>query len=140
MKHEKSCGTIIISHGKVLLIGAKDNDGKMFWSFPKGHQEPGETDIETALRETSEEVSLNVKISDQTPIIVSHPIHGRTAIKDIYLFLVALEGDEIEPRADEVECWRWVDFNKVDSYLMDYYKNAWNEAKSRVFSLSLPHC
>lgn len=53
-EHEKSCGTIIINQSKVLLIGAKDDSGEIFWSFPKGHQEREETDLETALRETFE--------------------------------------------------------------------------------------
>lgn len=84
MKHEKSCGTIIIDQDKVLLIGARDNDDKMFWSFPKGHQEDGETDEETALRETLEEVGLEVEIIDKTPIIVNHLVNNGTTIKGIY--------------------------------------------------------
>lgn len=27
MKYEKSCGTIIVNQDKILLIGAKDDDG-----------------------------------------------------------------------------------------------------------------
>lgn len=48
---------MIIDQNKVLLIGAKDENDQAFWSFPKGHQESGETDIETAVRETLEEVA-----------------------------------------------------------------------------------
>ena len=48
----------------MLLIGTRDDNGKPFWSFPKGHQEDGETDIETAIRETKEETNLDVKIID----------------------------------------------------------------------------
>lgn len=69
MRHEKSCGTIIINQNKVLVIGARDDEGKLFWSFPKGHQENGETDIETAVRETLEEVGLRTEIVDQMPIL-----------------------------------------------------------------------
>lgn len=39
MDKEKSCGCIILKENKVLLIGARDDNGKLFWSFPKGHQE-----------------------------------------------------------------------------------------------------
>lgn len=84
MRHEKSCGTIIINQNKVLVIGARDDEGKLFWSFPKGHQENGETDIETAVRETLEEVGLRTEIVDQMPIFTNHLIHGGTAVKDIY--------------------------------------------------------
>ena len=69
---EKSCGCIILKNDKVLLIGARDDDGNLYWSFPKGHQEEGETDIETALRETREEVGLDVEVINNTPIKTWH--------------------------------------------------------------------
>lgn len=131
MKHEKSCGTIIIDRDKILLIGAKDDGGKMFWSFPKGHQENRETDIETALRETFEEVGLEIEIIDQKPIIVSHFIHSGTAVKDIYLFLAKPKSNTIKLQANEVELCRWINFNKVDNYLTGYYKEAWQEVINR---------
>lgn len=62
MEREKSCGCIIVDNDKVLLIGARDDEGDMFWFFPKGHQESGETDTETAIRETREEIGLDVEI------------------------------------------------------------------------------
>ena len=51
MKHEKSCGTIIIGQNKVLIIGTRNDDGKLFWSFPKGHQEVGVTEFTPAIFE-----------------------------------------------------------------------------------------
>lgn len=138
MKHEKSCGTIIIDQDKVLLVGARDNDGKMFWSFPKGHQEDGETDEETALRETLEEVGLEVEIIDQTPIIVSHLVNNGTTIKGVYLFLAKTKNYEIKPQEDEVESWRWVRFNDVNKYLVDYYKEAWAQAQG-ILKLEQPN-
>lgn len=131
MEHEKSCGTIIIDQDKVLVIGARDDVGKFFWSFPKGHQEDGETDIETAIRETLEEVGLETEIIDRKPIFTSHFIHDGTAVKDIYLFLAKIIGGEIKPQEDEVELVQWIDFMEADKYLLDYYKDAWNEAKKR---------
>ena len=131
MEHEKSCGTIIIDQDKVLIIGAKDDNGELFWSFPKGHQEDGETDTETAIRETFEEVGLEVKIIDQKPATASHLIHDGTAIKDIYLFLAKMVGGEIRPQEDEVKMARWVSFTEADNLLSDWYKNMWDEAKSR---------
>ena len=86
MKTEKSCGCIILKDDQVLLIGAKDDEGKLFWSFPKGHQEKGETDIETAIRETKEETGLDVEISDIVPIKTGHFVHGGTIYKNILLF------------------------------------------------------
>lgn len=98
MRHEKSCGTMIIDQSKVLLIGAKDENGRIFWSFPKGHQESRETDIETAVRETLEEVGLNVEVIDRTPIVVSHLIDDGRAVKDIYLLLAKVSSGVIQPQ------------------------------------------
>lgn len=131
MRHEKSCGTIIIDQNKVLLIGAKDKNGQIFWSFPKGHQESGETDIETATRETLEEVGLDVEITDRTPIIVSHLIDDGRVVKYIYLFLAKISGGAIQPQTSEVEYWQWVDFDEVAKYLSGHYEKAWREAVKR---------
>ena len=61
---EKSCGTIpyTMLDGVIhyLLVRAKD-DG--YCGFPKGHVEVGESEEETALRETMEETSISVTIN-----------------------------------------------------------------------------
>lgn len=44
-----------------LLINQKDNhkNNAEYWTFPKGTPEKGETDMETAVRETKEEVGVS---------------------------------------------------------------------------------
>lgn len=84
MDKEKSCGCIILKDEEVLLIGTRDDSGKMFWSFPKGHQEDGETDIETAIRETKEETGLYVEIIDENPVKTGHLVHGTQSIRKFY--------------------------------------------------------
>ena len=82
----------MLKDNKVLLIGARDNKDKLFWSFPKGRQEPNETDIETALRKTKEEVGLDVEIIDISPIInhnyVSNHYHYRQKLRRARSFFV----------------------------------------------------
>ena len=57
MKHEKSCGCIIIEDKKVLLI--KQTNG--IWGFPKGHVEKNETELQTAEREVKEETNCDMQ-------------------------------------------------------------------------------
>ena len=44
---------------KVFLIHQYGSRGDLFWTFPKGHKEEGETPADAALRELSEETGLS---------------------------------------------------------------------------------
>ena len=132
MNKEKSCGCIVLRDKKVLLIGARDDNGKLFWSFPKGHQEDGETDIETAIRETKEETNLDVKIVDDEPIKTGYLVHGGTAYKEILLFVAKPLNDEIKKQEDEVEEVQWVRIDEAGKYFDDYYSDAWSELLNRL--------
>lgn len=132
MNKEKSCGCIILKDDKVLLIGSKDDDGKLFWSFPKGHQEEGETDIGTAIRETKEETNLDVKIIDNKPIKTGHLVHGGTVYKEILLFIAEPLNKEIRKQEDEVEEVRWVHIDEAGKYFDGYYSEAWLELLNRL--------
>jgi mutator protein MutT len=57
----KSVGMAIIVGDKILLTHhPKDKEFKGTFSIPKGRQEQGETDIETAIREVKEEVGITI--------------------------------------------------------------------------------
>ena len=60
---KKSCGAIVYrkSHGNIEILLIKHvNSGH--WSFPKGHVEGTETEVETAKREIKEETAIDVLI------------------------------------------------------------------------------
>ncbi len=132
MKTKKSCGCIILEDEKVLLIGAKDDEGKLFWSFPKGHQETNETDIETAIRETKEETGLDVEISNNVPIKTGHFAHGGTVYKNIILFIAKPLNYKLKPQIEEVEQIKWVKTSEAKKYFTDYYSEAWEELLKRL--------
>lgn len=134
MKHEKSCGCIIVKGDTVLVEKQKHKDER-FWNFPKGHQDPGETDLETALRETKEEVGLDVEITDNHPITMTYLIDKGTTEKIVHLFLARLvnQNAKITLQEEEVEEARWVPFAEVESLLtFERSKIAWQEALSRL--------
>lgn len=127
MKRIKSCGCIILKDDKVLLISYRDDNDRLLWSFPKGHQEAGESDFETAIRETKEEVGLDVEIINEKPIKTGHFEHGGTIYKDILLFLAKPLNSEIRLQNSEVKEARWVPVDEASKYLETYYKDAWKK-------------
>lgn len=121
---EKSCGTITIKGNKVLMV--LQNLGHM--SFPKGHVEDGETEEETAIRETLEETGIRVKIIDNSPrYTISYPVNNTT--KDVIFFLAEVEDDKsIHAQETEIKEVIWQDIDKVrDSLTYDNSKLMWDE-------------
>lgn len=122
---EKSCGAIIFNDGKVLVV--KQTSG--FYGFPKGHVEIGETEKETAIRETKEETGLDIKIiSDKRytqSYIVKENVH-----KDVVFFIAKLENNNEKRQVEEIEEILWIDINEVEKILTyDSLKELWKEAK-----------
>ncbi len=68
MKQEKSCGCIVVKDDKVLLI--KNEAGN--WLLPKGHVEKGESEQETAVRETKEETNIDVEIISDNRYVITY--------------------------------------------------------------------
>lgn len=74
------------------------------WSLPKGKRDPGETDIECALREVEEETGFRGEIGRELPA-ATYEVGGRPKIVRYWL-LLATEG-EFSPN-EEVDRIRWV--------------------------------
>ncbi len=84
---EKSCGTVLYTVKDdviyYVLLRASD-DG--YCGFPKGHVEAGESEHETALRETWEETSVRAEIVGDFRREVSYTF-GRCRKKTVVYFL-----------------------------------------------------
>lgn len=58
---EYSSGGVVHRDGSVLLVQVKNLQGRVVWTFPKGHLEKGETALRAALREVEEETGWRCK-------------------------------------------------------------------------------
>ncbi|MCK5732040.1 MAG: NUDIX domain-containing protein [Tenericutes bacterium] len=115
MKKEKSCGCIVVrNNSEVLLV--KMNAGH--WSFPKGHFELGESEGETALRETFEETSIKCNIVKGFREVSTYsPYKG--VIKEVVFFIARPVNGIISIQEEEIEESDFFDF-KTAKKLITY--------------------
>ena len=117
MLHEKSCGAIVYRkfHGNTEILLIKHiNSGH--WSFPKGHVEHGETEIETARREIMEETSIDVIIDPTFRETVTYSPKKDT-VKVVVYFLAKAKNVDFTPQEDEIAEIRWVDISYASNVL-----------------------
>jgi len=88
------------------------------WDLPKGHCEPGESFLETALRETAEETGIDpdtIDVDSEFRFELNYPVryrrHGdRVFDKRVVLFL-GWVADTFRPKLTEHPDYRWFDWN-----------------------------
>ena len=117
MLHEKSCGAIVYRkfHGNTEILLIKHiNSGH--WSFPKGHVEKGETEVETAHREILEETSIDV-IIDPTFRVTGTYSPKKDTTKVVVYFLAKAKNVDFVPQEDEIAEIRWVDISHATNVL-----------------------
>jgi 8-oxo-dGTP pyrophosphatase MutT (NUDIX family) len=110
---ETSAGGLVIEDptgaARGAVIGRYDRRGRMRWSLPKGHLEPGETAEQAAVREVAEETGIRGRVIaplgsiDFTFLAEDHRVH-----KTVHHFLLVAEGGELSRDDPEVESVAWV--------------------------------
>ena len=108
MKYEKSCGAVIFKDNQVLLIKSV----KGHWSFPKGHVEGDETELETAHREILEETNLKVIINQEKRVVISYSPYPGT-MKDVVYFYATYKDGIINRQVVEVDDIGWYDITEA---------------------------
>lgn len=109
MKHEKSCGCIVIRDEKVLLV--KQNDGH--WSFPKGHVEHDETEEQTAIREVKEETNVDVEVFENKRYEIEYKV-DEDIDKTVVFFVAKLLGGELQRQESEIDEIAWMSFEDAN--------------------------
>jgi 8-oxo-dGTP pyrophosphatase MutT (NUDIX family) len=90
---ETSAGGLVLDRrgpeASGALIGRLDRRGRLLWSLPKGHVEPGETEEETAVREVMEETGIRgVVVGKLGTIDFWFVADGRRIHKTVHHFLL----------------------------------------------------
>ncbi len=113
-KHAKSCGFVVYSRswGKTSYLLVQHEDD-LHWGFPKGHVEVGESEEETAFRETEEEVGLRPSLING----FCHRLHYLTPKgkrKEVVLFLGRLRRMRVpHPKAGEIRQAVWLPYEEA---------------------------
>ena len=123
---ETSAGGLVLdrlgSSARGALIGRLDRRGRLLWSLPKGHLEPGETEVETAVREVAEETGIVGRVVGKLGTIDFWFVaEGRRVHKTVhhYLLLVTdpVHGLELSDADVEVSEVAWVPLDELPTRL-----------------------
>lgn len=113
---EKSCGCIVIDNEKILLV--KQNKG--YWSFPKGHMECNESELETAIREVKEETNIDVCPYPEKRYVEEYIMENGVKKQVVYFLAKKLSGD-IRAQESEIADIGWLSFK--DAYNVISFDN-----------------
>ena len=112
----KSCGVIPFRQNngvREYLILLQTNN---FWSFPKGHMEPNETEEQTAMRELYEETGLQAKLDTNKRVVSEYDMQPVARKKQVVLFPGEVEGDVLLQETEVIK-YKWVEANALKEYL-----------------------
>jgi 8-oxo-dGTP pyrophosphatase MutT (NUDIX family) len=114
---EFSAGAVIFrkEHKSIFFLLVYSARNKT-WGFPKGHQEPGETERAAALREVQEEAGLcalrmieNFRAEDVYPATSKRaPFKGQVIEKHSVYFLAQTEEKDVRVDNDEITRFQWL--------------------------------
>lgn len=102
---------VIIRKGRILLTSRIDREtGELFWEFPGGKREPGESFAECLVREIHEELDVAVHVFDHMFKIV-HAYPDKTV--DICFMRCLPVDDEPEWRPHDGQHCKWVRSDEI---------------------------
>ena len=103
MNQEKSCGAVLFTrrNGQRLYLLVQEASGA--YSFPKGHVEAGETEMQTAVREVFEETRLRPAFLDGFRETDEYDLREKPGTrKQVVYFLAEFREEPQVSRPDEI--------------------------------------
>lgn len=111
-------GAVIIHQGKIALIKRGNEPSKGKWTIPGGLVELGESLEAAVIRETKEEVCLDVENPCLIGVVDNVDFDEQGKVKYHYViidYLVHVKAGTIKAASDAAEI-RWVLFDEVEDY------------------------
>ena len=103
MDQEKSCGAVVFTrrNGRPMYVLVREASGAC--SFPKGHMEAGETEMQTAVREVYEETGLRPVFLDGFRETDEYDLREKPGTrKQVVYFLAEFHDGPLVPRPGEI--------------------------------------
>ncbi|GAB3593795.1 Putative mutator protein MutT4 [Corynebacterium faecale] len=102
----------------VALIGRLDRRGRLLWSMPKGHVEPGEDKAATAEREVWEETGIHGEVFTELGVIDYWFVsEGRRIHKTVHHHLLRYVDGDLNDEDPEVTEVSWIPANQLIEHL-----------------------
>jgi 8-oxo-dGTP pyrophosphatase MutT (NUDIX family) len=120
---ETSAGGLVLDsthadQARAALIGRTDRRGRLLWSLPKGHVEPGESAEAAAVREVAEETGITGRVvATLGTIDFWFVADGRRIHKTVHHFLLMAQHGELSADDVEVEEVAWVPLDELSRRL-----------------------
>ena len=114
MKQEKSCGALVyrFQGDQLMLLLLRHRHGG-HWSFPKGHVEGDETEIQTALREIREETGLTVSLKEGFRHTVEYYPKPGIRKQVVYFLGEAASDAKAVRQEEEISELHWVEWSQA---------------------------
>jgi len=109
MTQEYSCGGIVFKKEAHTLFFLLVQMLPGHWSFPKGHREAGETEVETAIREIREETHLNVELIPGFQEVTSY-YPAPKVFRHVTYFLAKALTQDVRIQIEEIKDALWLAF------------------------------
>ena len=133
---EKSCGAIVYKKENQELKFLLVHQYNSHYSFPKGHMEENETELETALREIKEETNLDVEIHTSFRYQITYLVEPKNIMKDVVYFVATPKTFELISQVGEIDECVWCSYEEVLEKLefdniKEVFENAYNYIKNK---------
>ena len=132
-------GALILRDGKLLLVKRGSQPGQGKWSIPGGLVELGENVQDAMMRETKEEVNLEVEPVKLMDVFDSITRDGQGRVQYHFVvinFLVRVVGGGLKTASDILEA-RWVPIDEVEKCdLTEYFRVFFEKHREKIRELA----